>query len=619
MGLLVRRNGLLIAAAFLTLPWLPAQASASETGTKHTALSLVGTPKHAADFRHFDSVNPDAPKGGRVRLWGTGTFDSLNAYTMKGTPEQRLGLMQATLMARSLDEESAAYGLIAEWVSFPEDFTSATFGLRPEARFSDGTPVRPEDVVFSLEALKAGHPSYAQYFKHATRAEKTGEHEVTFRFDMAGNRELPHIIGELPILSKAYWEGKGANGEPRDVTKSSLEVPVGAGPYRIKELEPGRSITYERIKDWWAKDLPVAKGQWNFDEVSVTYFRDRLPAFEAFKSGQIDYWRESSSKAWATGYDFDAVSKGAVKRDKIPTSGVTPMQAFIFNTRRPQFQDARVRKAFNYAFDFEWANKNLFFDQYVRVGSYFGNSELQAKGLPTGRELEILETVRGEVPPEVFTTEWKNPQNRSEEEARRNLGMASRLLAEAGWTPKGRVLVNAKGEELTAEFLLVQPDFERVVQPFKANLEKLGIKASVRIVDVSQYQRRVDGFDFDIIVDKFSQSISPGNEQRDFWGSQAASHQGSSNTIGIKNPAIDKLIERLVVAKDRAELVAVTRALDRVLLWNTYVVPQWDLPFEWIAYWDKFGRPAKLPLRGATFNQVWWWDSAAAKRLSDTQ
>ncbi len=590
-------------------------ANAGETNARHAALSLIGKPKQSDGFKHFDWVNPDAPKGGRVRQWSMGTFDSLNRYSIKGSAEGRLDLLQSTLMATVPDEESTGYALIAEWVSYPEDFSSATFGLRKEARFSDGTPITTDDVIFSLGAVKSANPRYGYYYKNVVAVEKTGENEVTFKFDVKGNRELPMIVGELPVLSKAYWTGKGANGEPRDVTKSSLEVPVGAGPYRVKEFEAGRSITYERIKDWWAKDLPVMKGQWNFDEVNITYFRDRVPAFEAFKSGQIDFWRESSAKSWATGFDFDAVKKGLVKLDKISTAGVAPMQAFAFNIRRPQFQDVRVRRAFNLAFDFEWANKNLFYDQYVRVESYFGNSELQAKGLPQGKELAALEAVRSELPPEVFTTEWKNPENKAPEDARRNLGAAAKLFAEAGWTPKNGVLTNAAGQPLSVEFLLVQPDFERIVLPFKTNLEKLGVKASVRVVDSSQYQRRHDSFDYDIVVTTFAQSLSPGNEQRDFWGTEAATHEGSHNLVGIKNPAIDKLVDKLILATDREELVAMTRALDRALLWNFYVVPQWHFPFERIAAWDKFARPQKLASRGSAFLQTWWQDAAAVQRL----
>jgi microcin C transport system substrate-binding protein len=594
-------------------------ASASDNLTKHHALSLIGAPKHGPDFTHFDWVNPNAPKGGRVRRWAMGTFDSLNQFPVKGSPAIGLALIYDTLMTQSPDEAGTSYGLVAEWVAYPDDYSSATIQLRKGARFHDGKPVTPEDVIFSFDSIKKVSPNHAFYYKDVAKAEKTGDHQVTFTFSVKGNRELPTIIGDLPVLPKHFHEGVGANGEPRDLSKSSLEVPLGSGPYRIKEVEAARSISYERVKDWWAKDLPIAKGQWNFDELKFVYFRDRVPAFEAFKSGQLDYWPENSAKAWATAYDFDAVNRGLVKLARLPTKSVAYMQGFAFNVRRPQFQDPRVRHAFNLAFDFEWANKNLFYDQYARLASYFDNSELKATGLPRGRELEILKEVKGQVPPEVFTAEWKNPLNAAPEDARKHLSQAAKLLAEAGWTPKNGVLTNAKGEELTAEFLLVQPDFERIVQPYKAALDKLGIKASLRIVDTSQYQRRHDTFDFDIIVASFPQSESPGNEQRDFWGSEAAGKEGSRNIIGIKNSAVDKLIDRIIMATDRDDLVAATRALDRVLLWNHYVVPQFHTPFERLAMWDMYRRPDKLPSRNSSFLRVWWYDEAAAKRLADAR
>jgi len=593
-----------------------APATASEL-TKHHAVSLLGTPKYDANFTHFDWVNPDAPKGGRVRRWAMGSFDSLNPFPVKGNPAIGLPLIYDTLMMQSPDEAGTSYGLIAEWVAYPDDFSSATIALRPQARFHDGRPITPEDVIFSLEQLKLVSPKEAFYYKDVEKAEKTGPNQVTFTFKVKGNRELPTIIGDLMVLPKHFYEAVGANGEPRDLGKSTLEIPLGSGAYRIKEVDAGRSITYERVVDWWAKDLPVAKGQWNFDEVKFVYFRDRSPAFEAFKSGQLDYWPENSAKAWATAYDFDAVTRGLIKLHQLSTKTVAPMQAFAFNIRRPQFEDPRVRHAFNLAFDFEWANKNLFYDQYVRVGSYFDNSELKASGLPQGRELEILNEVRSEVPPEVFTTEWKNPVNRTPEDVRKHLAQAAKLLAEAGWVPKNGVLTNAQGVELTAEFLLAQPDYERIVLPYKAALEKLGIKGSVRIVDSSQYQRREDTFDFDIIVAIFPQSESPGNEQREFWGSEAADKEGSRNVIGIKNPAIDTLISKIILAKDRDDLVAATHALDRVLLWNHYVVPQFHAPFERMAIWDIYRRPDKLPSRNSSFLRVWWYDEAAAKRLAD--
>jgi microcin C transport system substrate-binding protein len=593
-------------------------ASAADDLTKHHAISLIDKPKHGPDFKHFDWVNPNAPKGGRVRQWVMGSFDTLNRFPdNKGRPAAAVDLIYDRLMVSSPDEPATAYGHIAEWVTYSADYSSATVRLRPIARFHDGKPVTADDVIFSLSALKKVSQFYNSYYKNVTEAEKNGDHEVTFRFDVKGNRELPMIICELPILPRHYWQGTGANGEPRDLGKSTLEIPVGSGPYRIKEIDPGRSISYERVKDWWAKDLPASRGQWNFDELKFVYYLNKISAFEDFKAGNLDYWVESSAKDWATGFDFDAAKRGMVKRHELPIHRVQSMQGFVLNLRRPQFQDARVREAFNLALNFEFINKNLFYEQYARAESYFGNSDLQATGLPQGRELEILKEVADKVPAEVFTKEYKNPVNANPEDVRKNLAHATKLLGDAGWQVKGGVLTNASGTQLTAEFLLVQPDFERVVLPYKNTLERLGIKSTVRTVDTSQYQRRYDTFDFDIIVGSFPQSLSPGNEQRDFWGSAAASKEGSHNLVGIKNPAIDTLIEKIVLAKDRTDLAAATRALDRVLLWNHYVVPQWRAPFDRIAIWDMFGRPDKLPSQTAGFAQVWWYDDAAAKRLAE--
>lgn len=612
---MAQRLSLVLASiACLLLP--SSGALASDELPKHHALSLVGAPAHGQDYQHFKWVNPNAPKGGRVRQWAMGTFDSLNPFPVKGSAAGGVRLIYDTLMSYSPDEPSTAYGLVAEWATYPDDFSSATFQLRSGARFHDGKPITPDDVIFSLDAIKKASPRFGFYYKNVVAAEDVGGNRVTFRFDVKGNRELPMIVGELPVLPKHFWSEKGANGEPRDLSKSTLEVPLGSGPYRIKEVDTGRTIVFERVADWWAKDLPVAKGQWNFDEIRIVYFRDRSPAFLAFQAGELDYWRESSAKFWATGYDFEAAKRGLVKKVKLPVATVAPMQSFAFNTRRPQFQDPRVRQAFNLAFNFERSNATLFYDEYKRVGSYFEGSELKATGLPTGRELEILTEVKGGVPPQVFTTGWKNPVYATPEDTRKNLGAASKLLAEAGFTAKGGVLTNAAGVQLTAEFLLAQPDFERIVLPYLQDLQKLGVKASVRTVDTSQYQRRLDIFDFDIVVQTFAQSLSPGNEQRDYWGSEAADKEGSRNVIGIKNPAVDKLVDKIILAKDRADLVAATKALDRVLLWNHYVVPQWHTPYDRLAMWDRYGRPETLPARDSSFLRVWWWDQAAAERLA---
>ncbi len=600
---------------------LAVPAAASDNGDiRRHALSLIGEPRVPNDFKHFTWVNPDAPKGGDIKLRAIGTFDSFSRFALKGVQAAGLFLLYAPLMVSSLDEPSAEYGLVAEWVSHPADFASATFGLRPEARFHDGHPITPADVVFSLEAIKKANPRYALYFKNVVRAEITGKHEVRFVFDGPGNRELPLIIAALPVLPKHYWTAKSENGEPRDLSKTSLEVPLGSGPYRISRFETGRNVVYSRVEDWWARDLPAAKGQYNFDRITYTYYRDRLPAFEGFKAGETDFWAENSAKGWATEYDFDAVKRGLVKRELLPDGDIQSMQGFVFNLRRPQFHDRRIREAFNLAFNFEWANKSMFYEQYRRSSSYFGNSELACRGLPEGEELAVLKAVADHLPPALFKAEYRNPTNHAPDDFRKHMRRAAKLLQEAGWEIKDGVRTNAKGVRLEAEVLLAQPSFERLVLAYKAELAKLGIALDVRIVDSAQYVRRLRAFDYDIIVSSFGQSHSPGNEQREYWGSAAADEPGSRNLIGIKNPAIDALIEKLIYAKDRTELVARTRALDRVLLWEHYVVPQFHSPADRIAYWDKFGSPRPGPRHSVpsdAFVRIWWYDRQAAEKLKD--
>ena len=606
-----------LALAILLTGLLSAPAYAEDTPRHHHALSLIGEPRYPTDFKHFNYVNPDAPKGGLVRLSDVGGFDSLNPVLYKGEPAAGLGFAFESLMADSLGEPSTSYGLIAEWASYPEDYSSVTFKLRDEARWHDGKKITPEDVIYSLEVNKAANPRMGLYYKNVSRAEATGENEVTFYFDVKNNRELPMIMGQLTILPKHYWTGKDASGNERDPMKTTLEPPLGSGPYRIKEVKPGRSISFERVADYWGKDLSVNAGQWNYDEIRFEYYRDETVAFESFKAGNLDYWQETSAKNWAIAYDFSAVKNGFVRRQAVPVERTQSMQCFVLNLRRAQFQDRRVRQAFSLAYDFEWANKNLFYDQYARVGSYFEGSELAApKALPEGRELEILNEVKDGVPPEVFTEIHQNPANDTPDAMRGNLRKAVMLLKEAGWEVKNGVLTNVKtGQPMTVEFLLVSPLFERIVQPYLRNLERLGIRGTIRLVDSAQYTRRLDGFDYDIVVGNFAQSESPGNEQRDFWGSDAADREGSTNLIGVKSPAIDTLIDRVIFAKDRAELVAATRALDRVLLWNEFVVPQWYSPTVRIAYWDRYGQPKVLPGLTPGFLQVWWFDQTLAARL----
>ncbi|PWB61114.1 MAG: hypothetical protein C3F17_13385 [Bradyrhizobiaceae bacterium] len=596
---------------------LPAGAQQGETAWRH-GLSLFGEPKYPAGFAHFDYVNPNAPKGGSVRLVAVGTFDNFNTVVagVKGSIAGGIDLIYDSLMAPALDEVSTEYGLLAEAVSYPADYGSVTYRLRAEAKWHDGKPVTPEDVIFSLEAYRKNHPFYAAYYRHVAKVEKTAAREVTFTFDEKGNRELPQIVGQLRILPKHWWEGTDASGRPRDIAATTLEPPLGSGAYRLKGFVPGRSIVLERVKDYWGRNLAVNIGQENFDELRFEYFRDSTVALEAFKGDAIDWRTENSAKDWATAYEFPAVREGRVVLEEFPIRSSGGMQSFVFNTRRDKFKDPRVRLAFNHVFDFEEMNKQIFYGQYRRTRSYFEGTELAAEGLPQGKELEILETVRDKVPAEVFTRPFVNPVNGSPEKVRANLREALRLLKEAGWEVKDRRLVNVQtGEPFTVEFLISQPTFERVILFYKPSLERLGIQVSVRTVDDAQYTNRERNWDFDVVVGSWGQSLSPGNEQRDFWSSQAADRPGSRNLAGIKNPAVDALIERVIFAKDRAELVAATKALDRVLLWNHYVVPQWTYGKVRSARWDRFGRPEKLPEYGASaFPNVWWWDAAKAAK-----
>lgn len=598
-----------LAAALLALCLIAAPASAEDAWTH--GQSLTGEVKYPAGFPHFDYVNPQAPKGGKLRLSAIGGYDSFNIFIPRGAPAGGTGLIYETLMTSSADEVSSEYGLLAEAVKHPPDYSSVTYRLREGAKWHDGKPVTPEDVIFSLETLKKAHPQFAGYYRNVVKAEKTAEREVTFTFDQTGNRELPQIVGQLTVLPKHYWEGTDGTGAKRDFTKTTLEAPLGSGPYRIKAgFQPGRSLTLERVPDYWGKDLPVRIGTNNFDEITYTYFRDADVALEAFKADQYDFRIENIAKNWATAYDFPARREGKVVLETHPIRSSGVMQAFAFNTRKPKFQDPRVRRAFDLAMNFEDMNRLLFFGQYKRIESYFQNTELASSGLPKGRELEILNEVKSEVPPEVFTTPYKSPQSPTPEAFRANLREALRLLGEAGWTIKDiggkRVLANAAGEVMKVEFLLGSATFERVVLAYAPNLERLGIESTIRTVDPSQYENRMRTFDFDITVENWGQSLSPGNEQRDFWGSAAADREGSQNTVGIKNPAIDKLIDKVIFTKDRADLVAATHALDRVLLWNHYVVPQWTTPEYRFAYWKRLARPEKLPEFGLGFPDIWW-------------
>jgi microcin C transport system substrate-binding protein len=586
-------------------------------------LSLFGELKYPAGFKHFDYVNPKAPKGGTVRLIALGTFDNFNEVVagLKGSIAMGTGIISDTLMAPSFDEVSTDYGLIAEAVSHPPDFSSASFRLRSAARHQDGKPITVDDVIFSMQAFKKHNPMLAAYYRHVAKVEQTGEREVTFTFDSPGNREMPVILGQLNVLPKHWWEGTDASGRKRDVGATTLEPPLGNGAYRIKDFVAGRTIVYERVKDYWGKDLNVNIGRDNFDELRYEYFRDSTVAIEAFKADQVDWRTENSAKSWATAYDFPAVRDKRVIVEEFPQRDRGIMQGFVFNTRREKFKEPRLRRAFNFAYDFEEMNKQLFFGQYKRINSYFDGTELASSGLPQGQELEILEKVRDQVPPEVFTTPYTNPVGGTPENVRANLREGTRLLKEAGYEIRNQKLVNAKtGEAMSVEILTEEPTIERIILFYKPSLERLGIGVSVRTVDDPQYENRLRSWDFDMIIGTWPESLSPGNEQRDYWSSQAADTPGSRNYIGIKNPAVDALIERVIFAKNRAELVAATRALDRVLLWNHYVVPQFTYDKSRTARWDRFSRPDPLPKYGASaFPTVWWWDAEKAAKTGTRQ
>jgi microcin C transport system substrate-binding protein len=595
----------------------------SQEKTWRHGLSLFGKLKYPAGFKNFDYVNVNAPKGGAARQIAFGTYDNLNLVVagVKGTLASGLELILDTLTVAALDEVSTEYGLLAESISYPDDFSWVIYRLRSEAKWHDGKPVTPEDVIFSFEAFRKYSPQLSAYYRHVVKAEKTSDREVTFTFDSPGNRELPQIVGQINILPKHWWEGTDKDGKKRDVGSTTLEPPLGNGVYRIKEFVPGRSITYERVKDYWGKDINVNVGRDNFDEIRYEYFRDSTVAIEAFKADTVDWRTENSAKSWATSYDFPAVNDKRVVLEEFPINNIGVMQAFVFNIRRDKFQDPRVRRAFNFGFDFEEMNKQIFFGQYKRIASYFEGTELASSGLPTGRELEILQTLRGKVPPEVFTTPYSNPVSGNPEAVRNNLREAVRLLKDAGYEVRNQRLVNAKtGAPFELEFLTEDPNFEKVFLFYKPSLDRLGITVAVRIVDDAQYENRLRNWDFDVITASWGESLSPGNEQRGYWGSQAADQSGSRNFIGIKNPAVDALIDQVIFAKNRADLVAVTKALDRVLLWNNYVVPQWTYGKLRTARWDRFSRPDPLPKYGlSAFPTIWWWDPGKAAKTGSRQ
>jgi len=610
----MRRRTLLASplAAALPVPTRgPALAQAPAPRRVH-ALSLLGEPSLPADFAHFPWVNPDAPKGGEIARTALGSFDSFNGFILRGTPATATGFLYDTLLAPSADEAEAAYGHLAGVVELPADGRSVTFEFREGARWHDGRPVTAEDAAWTFRTLmEKGHPRLRAYYADVAEAVAEDPRRVTFRFRGGVNRELPQIVGQLAVLPRHWWEG-------RDFAVPGLDIPLGSGPYRIERFEAGRSVTLRRVADYWARDLPTMRGRHNADTMRFEYFRDATIAFEAFKAGGVDFRQENVARVWATGYDFPAVREGKVRRDELRHELPAGMQGFVMNVRRPVFADVRTREALALVLDFEWMNANLFYGSYVRTTSYFANSEYASSGVPEGRELAILDGFRDRLPARLFAEPFRVPATDGSGNNRDNTRRALELLREAGWTIRDRRMVNAAGAPLSFEILLSDATFERVALPYVGSLARLGVEARVRTVDAAQYQVRTDAFDYDMTVTLFGQSLHPGNEQRDFWGSAKAEEPGSRNLIGLRSPVVDALVEMIVEAPDHDELVARTRALDRVLLWGHYVVPHYHGRTFRIAWWDRFGRPERNPRYDVGFDS-WWVDPARDAALGPSR
>jgi len=564
------------------------------------AIAMHGEPKYPDSFQYVDYANPDAPKGGKIILSSTGSYDSFNPFILKGTAAAGIGNLYETLTTGSSDEAFTEYGLIAKTIEWPDDRSWVAFTIREEAVWHDGKKISPEDVIWTFNTLmEKGHPFYKYYYGDVVEVIQENDNKVRFNFKGNTNLELPLIVGQLPVLPKHYWTNK-------NFEETSMDIPIGSGPYKIKNFDAGRTITYELDSDYWGKNIPIKKGTENFGVIQYEYYKDRSIEREAFKSGDIDLFSENTSKDWATSYDTPAVQNGLIKKELIEHQNPQGMQGFAFNTRKEIFEDKRVREALSYAFDFEWTNKNLFYNAYKRTNSFFENSELASSGVPSGGELDLLNDYRELLPQKLFQEEYNPPKTDGSGFMRKELQEATKLLQDAGWELQEGKLINKKsGSKFEFELLLVSPAFERIVLPFKDNLAKLGIDVSVRTIDSAQYQNRLDGFDFDMIVSTFSQSLSPGNEQRNFWGSDAAKTNGSRNIIGISNEVIDSLIEKVISAKDREDLIVTTRALDRVLLWNHYVIPQWHISAYRTLYWDIFDKPSVRPKYSLGTN-TWW-------------
>jgi microcin C transport system substrate-binding protein len=592
--------------ALFVLVALASSATAEDNVHTSHGFTLFGDLKYGPGATHFDYVNPDAPKGGTYRYSFAASFDNLNPFIVAGTaPVTSLPfIVYEGLMERSGDEPASVYGLIAATVTYPDDYSWAEFALRDGARWNDGEPITPADVIFSLDLLKtSGSPQYRSNYADVIGVEQTGPRSVRFRFQGGRPRGTLYTVAQMPILPKHYWEG-------RDFARPSIDLPLGSGPYRIASVDPGRSIVYERVRDHWSADLPVNRGRYNFDRIRHDYYRDISIQHEALLARNVDLRWETLPTQWATGYDVEPVRDGRLIKEKLPFAGTTMYAGYFFNTRKARFQDARVREAIANAFDFAWTNRMIFHGLYTRLQSYFENSELAATGLPTAAEKALLQPFRDKLPPRLFTEPFRSPvTDGTRASLRENLRKAGRLLEDAGWTIRDGKLVNQEGQPLTFEVISWDPFFERITGPFITNLQLLGIDARQRTVDTAQWFSRMQTFDYDVSIAFYMpQSLSPGAELREFFGSALADQPGSRNYMGIRDPVVDALIEDIVNAVDRPARVAATRALDRVLLWRHYSIPHYYPPYIPIVYWDRFGRPEK---EAEWFNLIWimpnWW------------
>jgi microcin C transport system substrate-binding protein len=587
----------------------PGSSGASE---RRHGLSAFGDLKYPADFQHFDYVNPDAPKGGRLATMPTSsinTYNEFNGYILRGDPAEGLSLLFDSLMVRAQDEPDAAYGLIAESAELADDKMSVTFRLRPEARFRDGTAVTADDVVFTFEKLKKdGHPNIQQSLRDVASATAADAHTVTYRFQGESVRDLPVLVATLPVFSKAYYTA-------HDFLSQSLDVPLGSGPYTISDFRQGTYLTYKRRADYWAAALPVNRGRYNFDEIRFEYFHDRAVGLEAFKAHAYDLREEFTSKSWATEYDIPAVRAGQIVKLTLPDGRPSGAQGMFINTRREKLADPRVREALDYAFDFEWTNKTLFFGMYTRTASYFENSDLKAVGMPSPEELQLLEPFRDSLPAEVFGEVYTPPVTDGSGRYRPSIRTASKLLDDAGWKLQDGVRKNAKGQTLDIEFLIDDPVSERILGPYTVKLVELGINASLRRVDPSQEQERLKTYDFDILTQRYSLQPTPGPEVRAYWGSEAGRQDGSYNLAGIASPAVDALIGKVLNAKSRDELRTAARAVDRVLRAGHYWVPEWYKPVHHVATWDKYSYPEIQAKFDSGVIDTWWYNKEKDEKL----